>query len=145
MILSFHYFFILGIFLNFILCSSLFFHFACLPPFFNHTVHFLSLPCFYSLSYYFSSLNTLKIIFLSIIIAYSFFLSYKGLIVFLPFQVSARLLLIVWLWLGNVFAGVVLFPGLFCFILAIPVQQHARCGGQYDSHSASWREELTKE
>ena len=46
---------------------------------------------------------------------------------------------------GVIFVGVGLFPRLFGFVVPAHVQQHTRCGGWSDPHSAYQMEGPTKE
>ena len=46
---------------------------------------------------------------------------------------------------GVILAHVGLFPGFCGFLLAAPVQQHTRRGGQSDPQSTNWRDGHTKE
>ena len=85
-------------------------------------------------SYYFSFLYPLKIIFLSVSHLIFIFLSYSSQSPY-PLLLFAHLLLIVWMWWRLLLQEWVLFPELFCFVLAAPVQHHTRRGGQCDSQT----------
>ena len=56
---------------------------------------------------------------------------------FEPLLILVHLLLIVGLWVGDIFVGVGLFPGLCGFVLAAPKEQPTTHGGWSDPQSPS--------
>ena len=109
-------FFSIWFLLNLMLCASLLLlHSAFFPPLFYlwYKFYFLSL-CALSLFpiLIIAPPSTLwKSFFFQLVISYSFFFSFNSLDLFTPLLIFSHLLLIVWLWVGVIFAGVVCFLG----------------------------------